>query len=598
MDIIKILTKSMQELIAAGEVVERPASAVKELVENSIDAGATAVTVEINDGGITYIRVADNGSGMSSNDAETAFLRHATSKISTQIDLNAIHTMGFRGEALYAIAAVSRLQMMTKDKISQMGINLRLEGGEIVNREECGCPDGTTIIINDLFYNTPARLQFLKSTSSEGMQVSSIMEKLSLSHPDISFRLIKDGKEIMFSAGDGSLMSVIYAVYGKEFANNLLVIDYKYNDLHVSGYISKPLYSRGNRNMQSFFVNGRYIKNKTMIAAIEQGYKNSIMAGKFPACVLNLDINAAKIDVNVHPTKQEIKFSDEKSVFDCIHYAVKNALMADDGYAYAKIEDKPEPANQVNKFKNPPIFINREEPSEQLVLKSPQVSPGVHEFPISVLNIDVLKDENKILRIETVQEEPIEPPEFKIIGELFSTYILTQTCDEFLLIDKHAAHERIIFEKLNNKENEFNKQLLLQPVYIELSKEDYDIALQNIKLIDDYGFTLEEFTEGCFAVREVPDMLCGEDITVLIENIIDVLRYNKSIINVKTHNEILHMIACKAAVKAGGNMVKEEMNYFVGKLLSMPDIKYCPHGRPVIAAFTKVELEKLFKRRI
>lgn len=599
MDKINILDKHTSELIAAGEVVERPASVVKELVENSIDAGATLIVVEIKNGGISYIRVTDNGCGMSENDAKVAFVRHATSKIQNANDLYNINTMGFRGEALAAIAAVSKIELFTMETNGVVGAKLSIEGGKLINFSQSGCPVGCTIVVRDLFYNTPARLAFMKKDSSEGSQVASVLDKIALANPAVSIRFIKDGKEELFTAGDNNLLSVIYSVFGRDIANGLIKCEYHYNDIKVSGYISKPLNARGNRNMQLFSVNDRIIKSRLFVAALEEGYKDRIMTGKFPLCVLNVALSPKKIDVNVHPSKQEIKFSDEKSMFDAVYFATKNTLDTENGRRDFEIKtvnpvvvadpfraDEPINESKQNLFN---LLDNMSSASAYSV--KPVSEPITQGFNAPKVEYTYTKEFEKVPEVI-----PPQSLDYKIIGEVFNSFFIVEEGENLLFIDKHAAHERMLYEELKTNADAVCPQLLLSPIVINLPKDELTALLNGSDELENLGFLAEEFGASSIIIREVPSILSDGEIEDTIRELAEYFKENKGQFSLKSKDEITHKIACKAAIKAGKGTSSLEMESFIKKLLSMPDIKYCPHGRPIIAQMTKYQFEKLFKR--
>ncbi len=630
---INVLPKYIADLIAAGEVVERPSSVVKEAVENSIDAGATIITVEIQHGGITYIRVTDNGCGILREDIRNAFVSHATSKIAKQEDLDAIGTLGFRGEALASVSAVSKVEVMTKASEEKIGTHYRIEGGEEILLDDAGCPDGTTLIVRDLFFNTPARMKFLKKDVSEANAVAGVMDRVSLSHPEISFRFIRDGKETLLTPGDGKLTSAIYAVFGKEFANSLIPIDYSLNGVTAKGYISKPVYSRANRNMQMFFLNSRLVKTQTGSAALTESYKNSIMAGKFPACVINLTVPNETVDVNVHPSKLEVRFANEKAIYDCIYYGVKNALSKEQERPQVELEKVlsspkfakpqvfvPEKAEQI-KFqpKQETPVVKKEEPkikTTQYVLnqpapvynEKPATPPVVQKPKVTVYTPPEVKEEKietPVIVKEIKKEEPVvlpeikeeqQAPDFKIIGEAFKTYIFVECEGKLMIIDKHAAHERMIYNELKNKTNGIFMQSLMIPVTVTLSKEEYDIIINNLETLEKAGFSVEPFGTGSVIVRECPSVIDANDVeNILVETATYLLQNRNDLINEKL-DWIFHSSACRAAIKAGDKTDRYELEKFTAKLLADEDVRYCPHGRPVLAELTKRELEKFFGR--
>ena len=656
---IKVLDRQVAELIAAGEVVERPASVIKELVENSIDAGATQITVEIQNGGITFMRVTDNGSGIAREDIKTAFLRHATSKVDKVDDLDSIATLGFRGEALASVAAVARVELLTCKK-GETGSKYAISGGEEEFFEDAGCPVGTTIIVRDLFFNTPARMKFLKKDVSESNAVAGVIDKIALSHPEISFRFIRDGKNTLTTPGDNDLKAAVYAVFGREFANSLIKVDYTFNNMSVSGFVSSPLSARANRNMQHFYINGRYIKSKNLMAALEQACKNSVMVGKFPSCVLNLSIPYNLVDINVSPSKTEARFADERAVFNIVYYAVKSALTEGDNRPEIKTQRiipnavqgeqislhktettikqnsiidnplnnfKPEKTGQLPSYSS--VYTNDTEPvaeainvatkssdlnAEPFVMRSEPVVK--YSTSLGKKNIDVFCDEDKItdssIKSEQSSETVIEPtkpqisateavtadnadlPEIRIIGEVFTTYILAEYGDSVVFIDKHAAHERILFEKI--KQSEHDSQMLLEPITVPLAKEEYAAILDNLDLIIRTGFDVEDFGASSVIVRAVPTVLVGEDIKNLVYEMAGGFTDNKNSVEIEKLDWLYHNIACRAAIKAGSRSNPAEMAALAERIIRHDDIKYCPHGRPVAFILTKKELEKQFGR--
>ena len=658
---IKVLDKHVAELIAAGEVVERPASVIKELVENSIDAGATQVTVEIQNGGVSYMRVTDNGCGISRNDVPTAFLRHATSKVSTSTDLDSISTLGFRGEALASVAAVARVEMMTC-KEGETGVIYKIYGGEEISLDDAGCPVGTTIIVRDLFYNTPARMKFLKKDVGEANAVAGVLDKIALSHPEISVRFIRDGKNTLNTPGDGDLKAAIYAVFGRDFASGLIKTDYTLDNMSISGYIGTPVAARANRNMQHFYINGRYVKSKNMIAAVEQAYKNSIMVGKFPSCVLNLNIPFNMVDINVSPSKTEARFVDERAVFNIIYYGVKTALNSGDTRPELKLDNipvkkdnglhnvavKPEPlmpkpivtappkpapapdfttnstdfdtistdfAPTSNGFTPTSNYVEalsqKNAPSEEPVFRSTPVvqynskpvrynldvvyEESEQKTPTQTTFIEPVVAETADEKTAAITDEPTEiKPEIKIIGELFTTYIIAECGEKVVFIDKHAAHERILFEKIRTEEHD--SQMLLEPVTVTLAKEEYTLVIENLALIARVGFEIDDFGASSVIVRAVPTVLAGEDVKSLILEISGGFCNNKTTVEIEKLDWLYHNIACRAAIKAGSHSNMTEMAALAERIINHDDIRYCPHGRPVAFTLTKKELEKQFGR--
>lgn len=623
---INVLPKSIAELIAAGEVVERPASIVKEAVENSIDAGATHITVEIQRGGITYIRITDDGCGIANSDVPKAFLRHATSKIEKAVDLDSISTLGFRGEALAATSAVSRVEMFTKTADEDFGTHYKIEGGEEVLYEEVGCPDGTTLIVRDLFYNTPARMKFLKKDVSEGTTVSAIIERQALSHPEIAFKLIRDGKQTLSTSGDGKLQSAVYSVLGREISSTLIPVDLKLDGVKVTGLVCKPVSCRASRAYQFTFLNGRYVQSGTITAATEQAYKNSAMVGKFPVFVLGVEIPFETVDVNVHPAKTQVRFSDEKRVFTAVYNAVKNAILSGDT----------RPEIIVNQHKNNTFLHMSAEQYRQTAVNLPKQESTIpvkqelapktepvrlnsdktpfflrEEFKPNIPSKNVLIEVEEPKKVEVTKFKETAKPivetkpaaeeteyspkeEIKLIGEAFNTYIAAQKGDSIFLIDKHAAHERILFNKLKETQK-IETQSLLLPITVKLIGEEYSAVVNNISLLADYGFEVEDFGNESVMVRAIPAMLDGEDAESIIVEAAESLA-QKGSVSLDRIDDILHTVACKAAIKAGYITSDAERLSLAIKVLGDNDIMYCPHGRPVAFEIKKYNLEKYFGR--
>lgn len=658
---INVLDKHVAELIAAGEVVERPSSVIKELVENSIDAGATAVTVEIKNGGTTFMRVTDNGCGIMREDIKVAFLRHATSKVRVENDLDSISTLGFRGEALASISAVSHLELITKSDEEEVGTRYVISGGEEVSFDEAGCPQGTTFIIRDLFYNIPARMKFLKTDVGEGNAVSNVIDKIALSHPEVSFTYIKDSKQMLKTSGDGKLLSAIYSVYGRDFASGLIPIDYELNGVTVKGYISKPQNARPNRNMQNFFINNRFVKSRTAMAAVEEACKGSVMVGKFASCVINIDIAYEAVDVNVHPSKIEVRFVNERPVFDAVYHAVKSALNAGDTRKSATFSLN-KPAVKVNPFElAQKVFRERDEAKkieenstvevknevknpfdllDEPVVSVPKIKPisfmsevadSVNPMDIYskslVKNNDLNKEESPIVTDISVEEinteEPVDNNEvvqpvveeivsviedvkplieqeedtFRYIGEAFKTYIIIEkNSKELVFIDKHAAHERIIYEKLKAEKGSGYSQMLLEPISVTLNKIDYNSVVSNIDMFDEAGFAVEDFGSGVVLVRSAPQYLEKEDIEQTIFEMAGYLSENKKNIRTEQMDWIYHNVSCRAAIKAGNISTDRELIDIAKKVESDPTLRYCPHGRPLCIVVKKYEIEKQFGR--
>lgn len=618
---INLMPKEMSELIAAGEVVERPASVVKELVENSIDAGAKHITLEIERGGILYIRVTDDGCGIEAGDVPTAFLRHATSKVKTIADLDRISSLGFRGEALAATAIVSKVELFTKQKSDTFGTHYIIEGGNEVLNEENGCPDGTTIIVRDIFYNTPARMKFLKRDITEGNSVAAVFERMALSNPQIAFKMIRDGKLSLSTSGDGKPYSAIYSVLGREIASTMIPVNSN-GGISVSGYVCKPAFCRKSRSAQYIFLNGRYVQSNTVMAACEQAYKNSAMVGKYPAFVINITVPFETVDVNVHPAKIQVRFSDEKKIFDEVYIAVKNAISNGDTRPEIKINNKtPQSFTKmptdtytqqtiVEKAYPETIIRKKDNFKNSFTFKSDNTPFFERENVKKVINnsyVDIEVDEPaKPVQPPVTEQKPIERPEIHqetniiseeeiiFIGEAFSTYIIAQKGDSIYLVDKHAAHERLNFNKL--KENAKNEsQQLLMPQNVRLSREEFDAVVSNLELMEKAGFELEDFGNSTILVRAVPAMLHGEDITDMLVEAAQGL-ITKGIPESERLDRIYHTVACKAAIKGGNITTRTELEALAKKILADNDVMYCPHGRPVAFQLTKKELEKQFGR--
>ena len=622
------LSPHIANLIAAGEVVERPSSVAKELLENAVDAGATQVIIEIRDGGMTFMRVTDNGCGMEHEDACTAFSRHATSKLRTADDLAAISTMGFRGEALAAIASVSRIDLMTKTGGSLIGTSLHLEGGAITEDTEIGCPDGTTIIIRDLFFNTPARMKFMKSDSVEGSRVTSAVQLQALAHPEVAFRFIRDGKEVLSTSGDGDLASAIYCIYGREAAQ-MIPLESHWDSYTLTGYICKPTNARPSRNLQTFFVNGRPIKSRLLIAALEEAYRNQIMVGKFPTCVLHLTVPNNVVDVNVHPAKTEVKFLNEKAVFDCIHYGVLGALNKTPDRPQVQFKQPSIPAAQpasTPTAKKDHFFrtmTTEEFKSFSNILESapqPKQAPAVATVAaIESTSVHSLRESVSIPQMADLPQQTVSPvtpadtasdnmedsqisipmPEaapWRVVGELYHSYIIVEQGDEAYLIDKHAAHERILFDKLMANQEKITSQALLTPISCKLTPDCTSVLLSNTALLEDLGFEIEEFGSNTILLRQVPMDLTAEDAPDVIEQIADDLLNGRQESPETVRSEILHTVACKAAIKAGWHTSEAEINHLVTQVMAREELKYCPHGRPICISLSKKQLEKQFKR--
>lgn len=639
---INVLPKHLAELIAAGEVVERPASVVKELLENSIDAGADKITVEIRNGGISYIRITDNGCGISRDDIRNAFVSHATSKISTADDLNSIFTLGFRGEALASVSAVAKVDVMTRTAEDEIGTRYVIECGDEILIDDAGCPEGTTIVVRDLFCKTPARMKFLKKDVTEANAVASVIDRIALSHPDVSVRFIREGKQVLITSGKCDLLTCIREIFGKDFSSDLIPAEFSDKGIKVSGFVSKPSAARPNRNMQFFFLNNRLIKTGTGSAALSEGYKNSIMTGKFPSCILNIEISPSLVDVNVHPAKTEVRFSDERPVFNAVYCACKNALSIGDTpkkvvvnkVDYFKEPEKTAeqikivsppapkkdfwqhiPAENVNQLSQPAVKINFVQPEKKDIIieesrsviqaSSPESETVIESGPTESLDDILLNNAREDKKAETVvsvveekvpESDVFDEDHFSLIGEAFRTYILCEYKNKMIIIDKHAAHERIIYEKLKKENGERSPQLLLLPVTVTLSKDEYSALLENIELVNSAGFDAEDFGNGCIIIRECPMELSADDIQDVIAEIAGRFVEKKQDVSFEKMDWIFHSVACRSAIKAGNFTSRLEMERFAKQLLSMPDIKYCPHGRPVLIEMTQRELEKNFGR--
>ena len=658
------LDRHVADLIAAGEVVERPASAAKELVENAVDAGATQVTVEIQNGGMTYLRVTDNGCGIAPEDVETAFLRHATSKLRTKEDLAAIGTLGFRGEALAAIASVSKIDLLTKTAAAE-GISLRLEAGVVKERSPAGCPEGTTIVVRDLFYNTPARMKFMKRDTVEASQVAGALQRQALAHPEVAFRLIKDGETVLQTAGNGDLHGTVYQVYGRQLAVDMLQVKSQWENMSLFGFVTKPTATRGNRNYQQFFVNGRPVKSRLMTAALEEAYDNQLMSGRFPSCVLCLELPKNMVDVNVHPAKTEVKFANERAVFDCIRFGVLSSLNKSPGrpemqlgkkettkpvgggvldapvQAASKIKTsgmsgRPSPTQtksdtfrtmNVQEYKAFAEALSTpvQKPVAPNVAKAIQTPKAQTGFVSKIAPVEdkkpapVVREEVQVPAAERSRpfptekpaavpkrEEPKQPeqaelpmPEaapYRVVGEVLDTYIIIEQGDAVLFLDKHAAHERILFEKLKQDNAPIMAQLLLAPIAARVTREEAGALLDNQELLTRYGYEVEDFGDGEILIRQIPADLDESQAESALEELAGRLLEGSAKDPEALRDELLHTIACKAAIKAGWHTEPKERDALVKQVMEREDIKYCPHGRPVITTLTKKQLEKQFKR--
>lgn len=693
MGVIKLLDKHMSELIAAGEVIERPSSVIKELVENSIDSGAKHINVEIQHGGITFMRVTDDGCGISREDIPTAFLRHATSKVHEKQDLDAIGTLGFRGEALASIAAVAKVTMLSCRENEDIGTRYEIHGGDEIEIDDAGCPKGTTIIARDIFYNVPARMKFLKKDVSEANSVSGVMDRIALSHPEISFTFIRDGKQTMKTPGDDNLKNAILSVFGKDFTSTLIPLNYQHEGIKIQGYITRPISSRANRSMQLFFINGRYIKTRTAMAALEEAYKGNIMTGKFPGCVLHMTMDCSTLDVNVHPSKLEVRFTNERPIFDAVYHGVKSALLSGDNRSPIKEEEPLKPEilektatkieNEQLQFIYQPKEVKPVEKSEKISEKDSVLKEDLKkEFVQKNVELDNLEEsksepeifmpkpsnfspmivsdcitvdpytasvrkklekataetggenEEKETQVKTVKEDEEKFSEptisqkdnepsvvknqdklidsflsiagvrldserdapMKFLGEAFATYIILEKGNAILFIDKHAAHERLLYEKLKRDCGKNSAQILLEPITVMLDKTEYDALLNNLSAMEDAGFEIDDYGMGTVVVRAAPQIVERDDIADTVVEMAGYLEKNKRDIMTEKMDWLYKNVACRAAIKAGDKSSEGELMALVEELMKNPDVKYCPHGRPICFTMTRHELEKRFMR--
>ncbi len=656
MPAINVLSKEISELIAAGEVIERPSSVIKELVENSIDSGARHITVEIKNGGTTYMRVTDDGCGISFEDVPKAFLRHATSKIVSKEDLDNIYTLGFRGEALASICAVSRVEVMTKQKGETYGTVYSIEGSEEKLHEKSGCPDGTTIIIRDIFYNVPARAKFMKKDVTEANAVSNIVQKIALSHPDIAVKMVRDNRMEFNSAGDGELYSAVYAVFGKDFTRDLLPVEYEADGIRVSGYTVKPLYAKFNRSFQNFFINGRYVKSRLCSSSLENAYENMIMTGRFPACVLMIEMHPSMLDVNIHPTKAEVRFTDEKAVTNAVYFAVKNAFISG-GLVYefetkeqrdwfrheepeapvqqeimftpiseiakkeaelreSEFPESPkaqtefaEERSEWSRLDEKPVekseyVIMRSEPKderpllepEKLDLEAVRAAAEAADEGFKYLNVSSFEKKDEPEVIEKPKEVQPELPEIKVIGEAFGLYVLVEREGKLVIIDKHAAHERIIFERLKSRNCRQYSQQLLVGIKLLMTSEETDALENNTELLTDLGFSFDFSEKPYVTVTALPTFIMDSDAEGIICEVAENLLMHKQDPQSGYLDDVLHTMACKAAVKAHDKSTPEEMKALAEQIFSDEKIRHCPHGRPVMFTMTKANIDHQFKR--
>lgn len=639
---IKQLDTHVANLIAAGEVVERPASVVKELMENAMDAGATQITVEIQNGGMSLIRITDNGSGIPAEDAETAFLRHATSKIQTERDLEAIGTLGFRGEALAAIAAVSRTELLTRTQNEPFGTALCLEGGVLQTREETGCPVGTTMVVRNLFFNTPARLKFMKRDAAEGAAVFGSVQRMALAHPSISIKFLRDGKQDLLTPGDAKLSSAMYSVFGRDIAVGLTEVAGSGDEVSVTGFVSMPACCRGTRGYQHFILNGRPIRSRLLTAALEEAYQNQKMVGKFPACVLHIELKPNAVDVNVHPAKTEVKFLSDKKTFDAVYYTVLSALGEERRHPVLHLEPQkptmPIPKSEgfqsmnAQQFRDSmtatipkPIAVEvhpsaksvaiaveerqREEvpistlPQYKLPLYQTQeqkaeriepVAPSEDTEKRKLEPIPEPEEKPPVKRIDEPQEEPEQEP-WRLAGEVLSTYIVVEQGDAIYLIDKHAAHERMHFDRMKSGEYQPMSQTLLEPLVITLPPEERETLLAELPLLEEFGFSVEDFGGGALVVRQLPFDVSPGEAEELLGQLAKAILSRGRADPAAARDNLLHTMACKAAIKGGQKSAKQEL-MVVAEAVMSGAVKYCPHGRPVAITLTRSQLERQFGR--
>lgn len=619
---IHVLDQSTINQIAAGEVVDRPSSVVKELVENAIDAGSSAITVEIKDGGISFIRITDNGCGIEKNDVKVAFLRHSTSKIKDATDLVTISSLGFRGEALSSISAVAQVELITKTKDSLCGIRYEISGGEEKAFEEIGAPDGTTFIVRNLFYNTPARRKFLKTAGTEGGYISSLMEQLAMSHPDISFRFIQNGQPKLHTTGNNNLKDVIYTIYGREITQNLLEISHKSEHFTISGFVAKPVVSRSNRNFENYYINGRYIKSPIIMKAIESAYEPFMMQHKYPFTAFHIKIEANQLDVNVHPSKMELRFSDGQGIFDAVSKSITNALTHRElvpnigletvrtapvapktivtpvkseveTKPEVKTETKPEVKPEIKpevkpeiKLEVKPAPVKAPEPFETKRLEQYTPSKPVYEQL-------QLFDEPKLL-----QEE--HKKDIKIVGQVFDTYWIIHFENNMYIVDQHAAHEKVLFEEFSKRydERKISTQLISPPEIVELTQREETILVENMDYFADYGFELEEFGDGAYAIRGIPADFRNANTKELLLEILDSMTDDSFKKTPESIKDKIATMSCKAAVKGNNRISMHEAEELLNKLMNLDNPYNCPHGRPTMIIMSKYELEKKFKRII
>lgn len=628
---IQVLDQHTIDKIAAGEVVERPASVVKELVENAIDSGATAITVEIKEGGISFIRITDNGCGIPAQEVQTAFLRHATSKITKIEDLLTVGSLGFRGEALSSIAAVSQVELITKTNESLTGIRYEIHGGKELAMEEIGCPEGTTFIVRNLFYNTPARRKFLKTAMTEAGYINELVEQIAMSRPDISFKFVNNGQNKLNTSGNGNLKDIIYHIYGRDISGNLLPIEASRDEMQISGYVAKPYVSRGNRSFEHYFVNGRYIKSPIITKAIEEAYKTFVMIHKFPFVVLNLTVDSKLLDVNVHPRKMEMRYSrgDElyKFIFEEIRYVLLQKELIPDVGKDSQKQERKQQAETIKKTPAPePFEVNRK---VMLREKESDVSM-VKERSAYVFDIDTKNNNNKNIMStddfgeerESVQsvskESQSEPtptgeqmtfvsagfmteearPKHRLIGQLFKTYWLIEYDKKLFIMDQHAAHEKVMYEKLMKQyqNREILSQQIAPPLVISVNPRQQEVLRENQSFFEDMGFQLESFGGNEYMLRAIPLETYGLAAQDIFIDFIDSLMEEGNHLNMDMFIYKIATMACKAAVKGNMELSFQEAEALIDGLLKLENPYNCPHGRPTIISMTETEIEKKFKR--
>lgn len=637
MSAIQVLDQITIDKIAAGEVIERPASIVKELVENAIDAGATAVTVEIKDGGISLIRITDNGCGIPKEEVRLAFLRHSTSKIRTVEDLTTVASLGFRGEALSSIAAISQVELITKPKESLLGTRYQIEGGVEKGLEETGAKDGTTFLVRQIFYNTPARRKFLKTPMTEASHINELMIRLALSHPEVSFSFVNNGQTKLHTSGNGKLKDVIYQIFGREITQNLVEIEEGYLGLRVTGFIGKPIISRGNRNYENYYINGRYVKSNVIAKAIEDGYKDYTMQHKYPFTVLHFTMDGNDLDVNVHPTKMELRFSKQQEVYDFVYQTVKLGLSERELIPQVEIK-APEPVQVVDAPVKPepqppqPPKQPQEQNLDYFMQKMKERVTSYHNQMSQAEVKDVQQVHKPEIQISKIQEaanyrkatelpkkpEPVKQEEMvqttlfeeklltkeavvehKLIGQLFDTYWLVEFKEQLYIIDQHAAHERVLYERTlkGMKEREYTSQYLSPPIILNVSMQEAQVLEDNMMHFTNIGFEIEGFGGDSYAIRAVPDNLFSiakkELLIEMLDGLVDGI---SSKVAPDLISEKVASMSCKAAVKGNQRLSATEMEVLIQELLALDNPYHCPHGRPTIISMTKRELEKKFKR--